>query len=219
LNEHEHEPIPGLPADLPEGETILWQGAPAWRALARRAFHVWQIGAYFILLLAWSGYTAATGGGGVIGFLWSALILAALAVAAIAVLSLIAWLTERTTMYSITNRRVVVRFGIALPMTINLPFRQIESAGLKLHADASGDIALALAGKTRIAFLVMWPHVRPWRLVRSEPMLRCVPDGARVAQILARALASAAAQPAPSAPADNQSRPATGATPRATAAA
>jgi hypothetical protein len=26
------EPIPGLPADLPEGEKLLWQGSPGWRS-------------------------------------------------------------------------------------------------------------------------------------------------------------------------------------------
>lgn len=29
------EPIPGLPELPPEGEHILWQGAPCWHALAR----------------------------------------------------------------------------------------------------------------------------------------------------------------------------------------
>ncbi|MEY3475503.1 MAG: hypothetical protein RL087_1961, partial [Pseudomonadota bacterium] len=31
-HEHEFEAAPGLPAPLPVGERILWQGAPQWRA-------------------------------------------------------------------------------------------------------------------------------------------------------------------------------------------
>jgi hypothetical protein len=34
------EPVPGLPAELPAGETMIWQGRPQWRSLAVRAFHI-----------------------------------------------------------------------------------------------------------------------------------------------------------------------------------
>ena len=47
----------------------------------------------------------------------------------------------------------------------------------------------------KVAYLLLWPHARPWRLSKPEPMLRAVPDAARVAAILARALAAAASQP------------------------
>ena len=106
-----------------------------------------------------------------------------------------AWLTSRCTLYTITDRRLVMRVGIALPMTFNLPFSSIESAGLKCWADGNGSIVLTLAPGERLAYLVLWPHARPWRMARTEPMLRCIPDAARVAQTLARALAAAAEMP------------------------
>jgi hypothetical protein len=34
------EPVPGLPAPLPKGERILWQGSPRWQSLARTAYYV-----------------------------------------------------------------------------------------------------------------------------------------------------------------------------------
>ena len=37
LHEHEFEAAPGLPEKLPQGERILWQGAPDALALARAA--------------------------------------------------------------------------------------------------------------------------------------------------------------------------------------
>jgi len=40
-----------------------------------------------------------------------------------------------TTIYAITTRRVFLRIGIALPLTINLPLRRIEASSLALHAD------------------------------------------------------------------------------------
>ena len=36
--EHEFEAALGLPEPLPAGETILWQGAPSWTAMAKHVF-------------------------------------------------------------------------------------------------------------------------------------------------------------------------------------
>jgi hypothetical protein len=82
-----------------------------------------------------------------------------------------------------------MRIGIALPVTFNIPFTILESAGLRLYGSGAGDIPLVLGGTGRIGFLHLWPHARPWRLSRPEPMLRCVPDAQNVASILARAAA------------------------------
>jgi hypothetical protein len=46
----------------------------------------------------------------------------------------------------------------------------------------------------RLAFLLLWPHVRPWKLTRVEPMLRCVPDARNVAGLVAKALRAASPQ-------------------------
>ena len=83
-----------------------------------------------------------------------------------------------------------MRIGIALPITFNLPFAIIETAAVKQNPDSSGDIALTLSADNRLAFLVLWPHARPWRLARPEPMLRELPEAERAAGILARALAT-----------------------------
>ena len=195
MNEHEHEPIPGLPAHLPAGETILWQGAPSWRSLARRAFHVGQIGIYFGALLTWSVAAAHADGTSIAGAVISALRVLPLALAAVIILGVLAWLTARTTLYTITNRRVVIRFGIALPMTWNLPFSMVDAAGLKTYADQTGDVSLSLKQGQRISYLVLWPHVRPWHLAHAEPTLRGIPEAHAVAMILGRALAAAASQP------------------------
>ncbi|MFX5358882.1 hypothetical protein ABTD15_19355, partial [Acinetobacter baumannii] len=60
-----------------------------------------------------------------------------------------------------------------------------------------GDLPLAVGGERRLAFLLLWPHVRPWRITKVEPMLRCVPEAGEVAMLLANALKSAppAAEP------------------------
>jgi hypothetical protein len=90
---------------------------------------------------------------------------------------------------------------VALPLNINLPFAVIESAGLRQHADGTGDITVTLLKGNRIAWLAVWPHTRSFRFFRPQPTLRALPEAEKVAQILSRALAAHAAQPAEPAPA------------------
>jgi hypothetical protein len=88
-----------------------------------------------------------------------------------------------------------MRFGIALSMTVNLPYTLVASAAAKLHADGSGDLSLALLKPHRVSYIFFWPHARPWHLLRPQPTLRGIADAGAVAQILGRALAGAASVP------------------------
>ncbi len=184
-------PLRGLPEALPVGERLLWQGAPDWRALSRRAFHTRKVAVYFAILIAWRAVIAMDDGQSVTGVIGAALPLVVLALGALGLLNLFAWLSARATVYTITTRRLVIHCGIALPMTVNLPFRMIHAAGLKSFGDGKGDIVLALPKGQRVAYLQLWPHVRPWRMRQPEPMLRCIPDSAEVAALLVRSLAVA----------------------------
>jgi hypothetical protein len=56
----------------------------------------------------------------------------------------------------------------------------------------TGDIAVTLKGEHRLGYAMLWPHARPWRLSRPQPMLRALPDAARLAQELAQACAALA---------------------------
>ncbi len=103
------------------------------------------------------------------------------------ILSLMAWLTARTALYTLTNKRMVMRIGVVLTLTFNLPLRMLAGASLKTHADGTGDIALKLAGNDHIAWLNLWPHARPWALRHPEPSLRCIPHVAAVSERLLQA--------------------------------
>lgn len=183
---HELDPVRGLPEYLPEGEAIIWQGQPRWWSLCRRVFHIEIVSAYFLLLVVWDFISPPPDQG---QSLWIGigltLFFGALAVATFMGL---AALMSRTTIYTITNRRVAMQFGVALPINLNLPFTQIEAAGHRRFRDGTGDIPLQLSRENRIAYLVLWPHARPWRISRPEPMLRCLPDSAAIAAVLSRAL-------------------------------
>jgi hypothetical protein len=194
VREHENEPVRGLPEDLPEGERILWQGTPRWGALAIRALHIRAVAIYFALLFAWIAGSQLSAGVSLSTALASGGRLMLVALAVLALLALFAYFIQRATVYTITNRRVVLRFGVALPMTMNIPFSAIHAAGLKLYGDGTGDIPLTLGGTGRQSLIVLWPHVRPWRTVRPEPMLRCVPGARQVAATLAAALSAHAGQ-------------------------
>lgn len=182
------EPVPGLPEKLPEGERILWQGAPDWKALAVEAFHIRKVALYFVLLMAWRVAASLEAGAGLTAAGTAALALLPSAAAAVGLLSLAAWMSARATLYTITNRRVAMRIGVALTKTFNIPFPAIESAQLKVSPKGTGDIALVLQAGSRIGYAHLWPHARPWFVNRPQPALRAIAQAGKVAAELRTAM-------------------------------
>lgn len=187
-DDFDFEPIRGLPQLLPAGETLLWQGSPDWRAHAVHVFHVRKMALYFAaLLLAHIAHSIS------IGQTLAQGLLAvrgpfAFACAALAVTLTIAWFSARTTVYSITSRRVVIRHGIALPMSVNIPFTAVHAAATKIYRGGLGDIAMKLTRGQRLGYCLTWPHVRRWHLLQPQPAFRAIADVSRVAQVLGSAL-------------------------------
>ena len=196
--EHEFEAQLGLPEPLPSNERLIWQGAPDWRLMARDAMHLRALTIYFGVLLA-SRMAVVLGSGGTASDAAQAVAwLLPLAVLALGVLAATAWLISRTSVYTITDRRVVMRIGVVLSVTFNLPYAKIEAAALHANQDGSGDVMLTLEGTDQIAYAHLWPHARPWHVKRTQPMLRALADARQVASILSVALAeSAGVAPAP----------------------
>ncbi|MDW4499403.1 photosynthetic complex putative assembly protein PuhB [Sulfitobacter sp. D35] len=180
------EPVNGLPERPPEGERILWQGRPDWFMLTREALNLTWVAGYFLALGLWRFVTMIDQAPLDIAFA-AAFPFAILGAAVCGLLMIVGYVQARATVYTITNRRVAMRIGAALTVTLNLPFTQIRSADLKLRGNGSGTVALDLLGKTRLSYLVCWPHVRPFVLRRTQPALRCIPDAQHVADLLAEA--------------------------------
>ncbi len=185
-----------LPAPLPAGERVVWQGKPSFKGLALRSFHIREVAVYFGLLLVWRLWSNWSNGLTATDAAISALWLIAPAVSAMAVLAGLAWLFRRAACYTITTKRVLFQFGVALPMTMNIPLSKIANAALKTYRDGSGDIPLRVLDDKRVSYALLWPHIRPWHLRAPEPMLRAVPDAAIAAAKLAEVLGG---QPAPGA--------------------
>jgi hypothetical protein len=187
------EPVRGLPQRPPLGEELLWQGRPAALALARDAFKITWVAGYFVALALWRAMVIADGSAGTV----IAVMLPYLAIGAVtcAILFVLAWVQARATVYTVTTARVALRIGAALTVTLNVPFRQIGAAHLAMGRNGTGTIALETLGGTQISYLVCWPHVRPWHLAKTQPALRCIPDAAHVAKLLAEAAETRLAAP------------------------
>lgn len=190
-HEHEFEPQYGLPERLPAGEHILWQGSPDFVTLARRVFQIRKLALYFALLMAYMVVPALWQGASPLVALASLKWLGPLALLGLGSVMLLAWLTARTTVYTLTDKRIVMRVGIVLTITFNLPLTSLAAAGLRRHQGGFGDITLALAGRDRIAWLHLWPSVRPWHFNRPEPMLRGVAHAEAVARQVTQAWVAA----------------------------
>lgn len=189
-HEHEFEAQPGLPERLPAGERILWQGAPSAWALAVHAFHLRKLALYFGAMLAVQAAALGLGGQPLASPL---LMSAALIVLTLGFVASLAWMSARTTLYTLTTRRIVMRIGIVLTLSYNLPLVQIAGASLRPLGDGQrpgpglGDVALSLQGSQRIAWLHLWPHARPWHVKCPQPMLRCLPDATAVGALIQQA--------------------------------
>ncbi|PKP97725.1 MAG: photosynthetic complex assembly protein [Alphaproteobacteria bacterium HGW-Alphaproteobacteria-15] len=159
-------------------EKVLWKGRPALGLLARSAFHTRTLGLYFAALVI---IALATGSNN------TAIIVAALGTALIGLLYFLAWLSARSTLYILTDVRLILRIGMAIETRINIPLKQVKAAHLRTRSDGHGDIALELGGERLLGVVLLWPHMRPWQYAHPQPMLRSVPDAASLAQLIAEA--------------------------------
>jgi hypothetical protein len=184
--------IRGLPHPLPVGERVLWEGAPGWRAVATHVFH-WRLfaGYFAAMLLLWLVTTELAVGTPV--FLAALGLRLGLIAVALGIVVGLARAVARTTWYAITSERVVLRIGMVLPMSINLPFRLLESAGVGQFRDGTGQIALRLVKGERLAYIALWPHCRVFQLNHPQPLLRGLDQPAPVADLLRQAVAASTA--------------------------
>ena len=156
-HEYEFEPQFGLPERLPSDEFIVWQGSPDIGALAASAFHIKKLVVYFILLIVACAWPALEAQADAMAVLQAIKWIAPLSLLGLASVWLVAYMTSRATVYTLTNKRVVMRLGIVLTVTFNLPLKQIASSDVRMLESGFGDITLALQGSDRIA----WVHCGP----------------------------------------------------------
>ncbi len=183
--------IRGVPHPLPPGERLLWEGAPTMKAVATHVFHWRLVAAYFAGMLALWAFTTEHQPGSEV-YVASAVVRVSLSAFVMLSALGLSRAVATTSWYAITTQRLVLRVGMAFPMSINIPFKILESAGVGVFKDGTGQVTLKVQPGNRIAYIALWPHCRVFRFNNPEPVLRGLEEPQKVAQILARAVAEAA---------------------------
>lgn len=178
--------VQGVAEALPPGERVLWEGAPAPQAIARHLLLVRPLTVYFAAMIAW--WMLANREQIPTTAFWTPVSMQLLLVGAVlgGFLWLARWIARSTT-YAITDRRIVMRLGVIFPLTVNIPLSYIMGAQVKRFGDGTGQIALQLDPKEKLAWIVLFPHVRPWRFTNPQPLLRGLSDPAQVGEVLRNA--------------------------------
>ena len=179
--------IRGVPHALPAGEHVLWESSPAAGPIAKHVFHRTIVLGYFAVVTGW--WAISTYGtvptNDFLAMLGVRLLLAGIVIGVVAYL---ARAVARTTVYALTNKRLVLKIGIVLPMTINLPLRLLQDAGVARFRDGTGQIALTLVPGDRLAYIALWPHCKVFKFNRPSPVLRGLTEPDRVAGLLRDAI-------------------------------
>ena len=176
---------------LAPDEVSLWRGRPLYRRVAFDILHARGIALYFVGLLALDAYQIWAKRIPLAPAIHNSVPLVIIIGLAGGLLLAAAWLIMLTTHYEVTNHRVILKYGMALPATLSLPYSQIVEAAVAVNPDHSGDIALVLKDGNHMAYFKLWPLARAWHLSHPEPMLRGIPRAGFIGSMLARAIVAA----------------------------
>ena len=108
------EPTPGLPQLLPSGERIIWQGKPDPIAFVRHVFHPGWVAVVIAAFASWriASITARGGGADAVVAIASTTVISALV--GFAILVAIGWLMARSAIFTNTDNRILLRYGVAI---------------------------------------------------------------------------------------------------------
>jgi hypothetical protein len=189
--------ITGVGEALPPGESLLWEGQPDLKALAFRVLHLRLLLVYWgVVAVAFVGVGVMQGRGtgalaadlawlGVVALLGSALLFG------------LAAAIRKSTTYALTDKRVVVRLGVAFPSVLNLPLHRIDAVDFRSTGRESGEVVLTPSGTDRVGWFYLWPHAQPWNLRDPKPALRALPAAEEVGRRIATEVTRARAEASP----------------------
>ena len=168
---------------IPDGESILWKGRPSlwgfswtlfglkWLALYLSILSIVSIARFF----ASDFHTA---------FYFDFLPFFLSGIFASIILVGLATIQAYSTVYIITENRVIIKTGAALSFLISMPFKKIKEVNLQKRGAAIGTISFELFSKKRVPYISCWPSVRPWKFKKTQPAFSCVGSVDEVATIL-----------------------------------
>ena len=168
---------------IPNGESILWKGRPSLWGFSWNLFGLKWITLYLSILsivsvarfFASDFYTAFYVD--FLPFFLSGIF------ASIILIGLAATQTY-STVYIITENRVIIKTGAALSFLISMPFKKIKEVNLQKRGASIGTISVELLSEKRVPYISCWPSVRPWKFKRTQPAFSCIGSVDEVATIL-----------------------------------
>ena len=168
---------------IPNGESILWKGRPSLWGFSWNLFGLKWITLYLSMLsivsvarfFASDFYTAFYVD--FLPFFLSGIF------ASIILIGLSATQTY-STVYIITENRVIIKTGAALSFLISMPFKKIKEVNLQKRGASIGTISFELLSEKRVPYISCWPSVRPWKFKRTQPAFSCIGSVDEVATIL-----------------------------------
>ena len=168
---------------IPDGESILWKGRPSLWGFSWNLFGLKWITLYLSMLsivsvarfFASDFYTAFYVD--FLPFFLSGIF------ASIILIGLAATQTY-STVYIITENRVIIKTGAALSFLISMPFKKIKEVNLQKRGASIGTISFELLSEKRVPYISCWPSVRPWKFKRTQPAFSCIGSVDEVATIL-----------------------------------
>ena len=168
---------------IPNGESILWKGRPSLWGFSWNLFGLKWITLYLSILsivsvarfFASDFYTAFYVD--FLPFFLSGIF------ASIILIGLAATQTY-STVYIITENRVIIKTGAALSFLISMPFKKIKEVNLQKRGASIGTISFELLSERRVPYISCWPSVRPWKFKRTQPAFSCIGSVDEVATIL-----------------------------------
>ena len=168
---------------IPNGESILWKGRPSLWGFSWNLFGLKWITFYLSILsvvsiarfFASDFHTA---------FYIDFLPFFLSGIFASIILIGLAAIQAYSTVYIITENRVIIKTGAALSFLISMPFKKIKEVNLQKRGASIGTISFELFSKKRVPYISCWPSVRPWKFKKTQPAFSCVRSVDEVATIL-----------------------------------
>lgn len=191
MNASAEDALAALPGALPGGESVLWAARPAAGDLLRHLFHLRALLVLTSLLAAWPVLAGLDAGLPPAAALPGALLFLPFALPVLGLAWLLARTIARSTLYVVTDRRVILQVGYVYVRTVNIPLRLIRGVAVRPHRGGLGDVQIDVEPGALLGYPVLAPHARLLHLRRPVPLMRAVPDAERAAEALVMALMQA----------------------------
>ena len=172
---------------IPEGESILWKGKPSFWGFSWYFFGL-KLLAFYLIILSVVFAARLTVTDFFTAFVVDFLPFLLSGILTSCILMALAKIQSQSSVYIITENRVIIKSGAALSFLISMPFKKIKAVNLQKRKGSLGTISFELNSGKRVPYISCWPSVRPWRFKNTEPAFSCIENVDEVATILRKSV-------------------------------